>query len=352
MGQVTVKTIAAALGVSATTVSNAYNKPERLSAQLRGKILAKATELGYSGPNAAGRALRSGKANAYGVVFGEQLSYAFSDPYTVIFLAGLAEAMQDAAASIVLLPVPPSGSSDMTAVHQAAVDGLVSFCVDDSHPALKVAALRGIPVVSTDLGGDGDLVAIDDRAAGRLVGRHLRQLGHRRITVIIERSDTPADAIPVELSPSQAAKLMAPPWPGHTGHRLLGLLDGQPDAELRFLWAGHNARESGRAAAALALDHQDRPTAIVGVSDVLAFGVLDALRARGLQAGRDISVIGFDDLPESQAVGLTTVRQPIAEKGRLAGRLLLDPNLPNRRVVLPIELVVRASTGPAPKPAR
>lgn len=64
--------------------------------------------------------------------------------------------------------------------------------------------------------------------------------------------------------------------------------------------------------------------------------------------GRDISVAGFDDVPEAAFLGLTTVRQPIAEKGRLAGRLALDPRYAPRRITLPIELVVRSSTGPAP----
>jgi len=83
---------------------------------------------------------------------------------------------------------------------------------------------------------------------------------------------------------------------------------------------------------------------------MLALGVLDALKARGLRPGRDVSVIGFDDIPDAAAARLTTVSQPALEKGRLAGTLLLDPpaDPAERRIVLPTRLRVRASTGPAP----
>jgi DNA-binding LacI/PurR family transcriptional regulator len=78
--------------------------------------------------------------------------------------------------------------------------------------------------------------------------------------------------------------------------------------------------------------------------------VLDGIRQRGLRVGQDVSLSGFDDIAEAQAAGLTTVRQPIAEKGRLLGRMLLDPAFTQRRVVLDTELVIRSSTGPAADP--
>ena len=84
------------------------------------------------------------------------------------------------------------------------------------------------------------------------------------------------------------------------------------------------------------------------VSDVLALGVLRALEQRRLIPGRDISVTGFDDIPLAEPSGLTTMQQPIRERGRLMGRMLLDPSYPETRVVLPTKLVVRASTGPVP----
>jgi DNA-binding LacI/PurR family transcriptional regulator len=111
-----------------------------------------------------------------------------------------------------------------------------------------------------------------------------------------------------------------------------------------------DGRADAAAAAAHLLDRAPRPTAIAALSDIQALGVLDALRERGLAPGRDVSVVGFDDIPEAAKAGLTTVHQAAADRGRLSGQLLLDPptDPAGREVVLPTTLVVRASTGPAP----
>jgi DNA-binding LacI/PurR family transcriptional regulator len=95
MARITVKTLAAALGVSPATVSNAYNRPDQLSPQLRERILATAEEIGYPGPDAAGRTLRMGRAEAVGVLLTERLSYAFSDPFAIEFLTGLSEVVEE-----------------------------------------------------------------------------------------------------------------------------------------------------------------------------------------------------------------------------------------------------------------
>src|SRR5215204_7163549 len=105
MARMTVKTLAAVLGVSPATVSNAYNHPDQLSPQLRQRILATAEELGYAGPDAAGRTLRVGRADAVGVLLSERLSYAFSDPYVIELLTGLSEVAERRAISIVLMPL-------------------------------------------------------------------------------------------------------------------------------------------------------------------------------------------------------------------------------------------------------
>jgi DNA-binding LacI/PurR family transcriptional regulator len=92
---------------------------------------------------------------------------------------------------------------------------------------------------------------------------------------------------------------------------------------------------------------REPPTAVIGLSDVLALGALEAMAARGLTAPADVSVCGFDDIPAAADAALTTLRQPIAEKGRKVGELLLDPDAPNRQILLPIQLVARATTGTA-----
>ena len=119
MARVTLATVAEALGVSTMTVSNAYNRPEKLSAELRERVLAKAEELGYAGPDAVARSLRRGKTGVLGVVLGEALVYAFEDPATVEFFRGLA------GAGIPLHLVPATGGEgDSALVFDAAVDAL------------------------------------------------------------------------------------------------------------------------------------------------------------------------------------------------------------------------------------
>ena len=148
MARVTVRTLAEALGTSVATVSNAYNRPDQLSPALRARILGKAEELGYAGPDAAARALRSGRAEAVGVVLTEQLSYAFSDPYAIGFLTGLCEVVEQRHISIVLMPLSLDGDElDVTAVRHAKVDALTTFGLSQTHPAVMVAKARGIRLV-------------------------------------------------------------------------------------------------------------------------------------------------------------------------------------------------------------
>jgi DNA-binding LacI/PurR family transcriptional regulator len=350
MGNVTLKSVAEAAGVSISTVSNAYNKPEQMSAEVRQRVLETAKELGYAGPNPAARSLRSQRAGAIGLLFTEQLSYAFSDPYSVGMLAGLSEVAEAHRTGLLLIPLPPTDSDNPEDVQfaadtmrQAVVDGVVAYCVDADHPARQVALDRGLPLVSTvDLDDDRQgYVLIDEDGAARALGQHLRSLGHLNVGVVVD-SRQPA-GLATEVTPEDEAALYV-----DSRSRLEGLRDALgPDATVTAVFAGHNSQEAGAAAAAYLLDRQHRPTAIACISDVLALGAWGSITQRGLQVGRDVSLTGFDDVPEAGAVGLTTVRQPIAEKGRLLGRMLLDPDFTERRVVLDTELVVRSSTGPA-----
>lgn len=99
------------------------------------------------------------------------------------------------------------------------------------------------------------------------------------------------------------------------------------------------------------LDRHPDLTAIVCTSDVLALGVLKAAAERGLRVPEDLSVAGYDGIDEAHEVGLTTIQQPLVEKGQVAGRLLLSATAdrPRRREVLPTQLRIRRTTGPAPR---
>ena len=345
MPRVTVKTIAEAVGVSPSTVSNAYNRPDQLSAELRERILAVAAELGYAGPDAAARMLRSGRAEAVGVLLTERLSYAFSDPYAIGFLTALTEVLERSQTSLVLMPIGyetqrdlGDHQPDLTAVRQANIDAMTILCIGNLHPATRLAKARGIRIVGTDIDPDpnSSWVAIDDVEAGALVGGHLAELGHRRVGVIAD-TGFPAGTVTTDLTIDDITCTDC-----HA--RLRGLTRALD--ELVIVSGGHNTVDSGIAAGGVLLDDPERPTAIVGLSDVVALGVLQSMRQRALVAPRDISVSGFDDIAAAAEAGLTTVRQPILQKGRRVGELLLDTELEPRQVLLPIELVVRDSTGP------
>src|SRR5918997_2724480 len=180
----TLQTIADAVGVSRSTVSNAYNRPDQLNPRLRARILAVAAELGYAGPDPAARRLRTGHAGAIGLLFTEALSYAFTDPGAVGFLEGLAREAEAGGTALLLIPSPPGGDA-AAAVREAVVDGLCIYSMADDQPSVRAALERDLPTVvveEPDVPGHA-FVGIDDRTATRTVGEHVLGLGHRRIAV-------------------------------------------------------------------------------------------------------------------------------------------------------------------------
>lgn len=347
MARVTLQTIADAVGVSRTTVSNAFSRPDQLAAGLREQILAKAEELGYPGPNPAARMLRRGEAKVIGVLFTETLSYAFADPYAVGFLQGLAGVLEEAGTGLLLVAWPSQGAAD-DVVRDAVVDGFCVFSLPDDHPTMRGVLRRRLPVVIVDepyIPGV-PFIGVDSRAAGRKAAGHLLSLGHRRIGVI---AAWPADGTSERRSGVDVLEQ-------HTLGFNRGLLYGYRDA---FAAAGldwgqvplyrvPNTREAGHGAGHGLLDLDLRPTAILATSDQLALGAIEAAAVRGLRIPRDLSIVGFDDLPTAQEIGLTTIRQPMIDKGRAAARLLLETaRRPEpSRILMPHQLIVRESTAP------
>ena len=138
--RLTLRDVAAELGVSAKTVSNAYARPDQLSGELRERVLATAARLGYPGPDPVAAGLRRGRVGAIGFAYDNQLSYAFDDPASSALLAGVAATVEEAGAGLLLLP----GSSDRqrrnAAVTGAVVDGLLISSVADDDPLLQARA--------------------------------------------------------------------------------------------------------------------------------------------------------------------------------------------------------------------
>lgn len=342
---VTLATIAEAVGVSRMTVSNAYNRPDQLSPALREKILETARELGYGGPDPVARTLKRGATGSVGVVLDYPLTTAFTDPATVQFLQGIAAGCEEAARGMSL--VPRIEGRDAMLVGAALVDGFVAYCVPEGDQRWDAISARGLPFTRVDFKPDPSSrsVNIDDEGAARQTAEHLLALGHRRFGIVLtqkEPSTTAAEAQQAAVYFVDAARLAG--W--RAAIETAGLeWDTIPVAGV----VGHG-RDLGRAAGARLLDRAERPTAILALSDLLAIGVLDAAAERGISIPADLSVAGFDDIPAAATVTptLTTVRQPHQRKGVEAVRLLLADD-PAQNVLLPTELVVRASTGPAPR---
>ncbi|RZU75089.1 LacI family transcriptional regulator [Micromonospora kangleipakensis] len=347
----TLQDVAKAVGVSRSTVSNAYSRPDQLSAALRRRILDAARQLGYPGPDPTARSLRRGFVGAIGVLFTSQLSYAFTDPFAVRFLAGLSAAAERHGAALLLVPLPTDLALARAAVENAAVDGFCVYCVGDEEWALDAIRGRALPYVTTAAAEGADpahrYVGIDERAAARTVAEHVAALGHRRVALL---GDTVLpDAPPGPLRLAGPADVPHPTTRG----RLAGFADafaalGVGWSALTVLNATGNSRAAGAAAVAATLAGDAPPTAVLACSDVLALGVLDALAEAGRRLPHPVSVTGFDDIAEAAAAGLTTVRQPAEEKGRIAAELLLEPPADPAagHVLLRTDLVVRTSTGP------
>jgi DNA-binding LacI/PurR family transcriptional regulator len=350
--RVTLQTIADAVGVSRTTVSNAYNRPDQLAPSLRELILSRARDLGYGGPDPAARRLRSGRRDTIGLLFTEQLGYAFTDPAAVLLLQGIARATEAAGSSLLLIPARECGTP-RDLLRDAVVDGFCLYSLSDGHPAIATVVERGLPSVVVDEPRTAGLsfVGIDDRAGARAVARHLIELGHRRFGVILDR------VIGDGVSGFVDASRLAGGTYRVTRDRMAGYadaltaagvaLDGVPVVE-----AATNARDEGAAGARRLLDRDPGLTAILAMTDQLALGALEVLRERGAAVPGAVSLVGFDDIPEAATASppLTTVRQPLARKGEEAGRLLVAPPARPAEVLLDVELVARGSTGPHPGP--
>jgi DNA-binding LacI/PurR family transcriptional regulator len=341
-GRPTLETVAQAAGVSAMTVSNAYNRPDQLSEETRARVLAVAKELGYAGPDPAGRSLRTRRADTIGVLLTEQLPYAFTDPGLVSFLHGLASGLADAGQALLL--VPTEVNAEHAHVRNALVDGFVLTSLVAAHPAVADVLGRRLPVVSW---GQPKIpgvprICVDNARAAAKAARHLLELGHTKFGVVTFGEDQPDAQTPV---PGSQLAMRA---------RVSGFVRalhaaGIDPAAVLMVAGARNSRAAGREAASYLLADR-RPTAVFGVTDVLALGVLDAAASMGIEVPRQLSVVGFDDVAAAatSVPPLTTVAQSLFDQGRLAAGVVLD-QVAGRPVRIPpirTQVVVRGSTAP------
>ena len=351
----TLASLAAELKVSRTTISNAYNRPDQLSADLRERVLATARRMGYPGPDPVARSLRTRKAGAVGLVTTEPLTYSFSDPAALDFVAGVAQSCEELGQGLMLVAVGPSRSvaDGIAGVLSAGVDGFVVYSVSEDDPYLQVVMQRRLPVVVVDqpkdvTGVSGvSQVGIDDRAAMRQLAQYVVGLGHREIGLLTMRLSRDG-----RRGLADAERLKSPKF--HVQReRINGVRDamdaaGLNPASLSVVESFEHGPDSGGSAAEVALAANPRITALMCTADVLALSAMDYLRARGIYAPGQMTVTGFDGVPEAINRGLTTVAQSSLLKGRRAGELLHKPPRSGIPVseILPTELIRGRTAGP------
>jgi DNA-binding LacI/PurR family transcriptional regulator len=346
--RVRIDDVARVAGVSRTAVSFAFHAPGELAADTVARILEAATSLGYE-PRAASPRTGGAPAAAVGLLVPRSLGVTLADPVFAELCEGVA-ATTDAAGYGLLLVSPLHGSLDR-AIADRSVAGFVAAGIGESQPEMKLIRRSRLPAVLVDaeaLPEHGEVVS-NDEAGARAAAAYLCSLGHRRFAVIGMEPPNVPDVYEYFTGPS----------PTVASRRLAGYRQGLRSAGVRLgdsrVVVGPVSFDGGVAAFHRLWEDGLRPTAVLVMSDVMAEGVMWAARELGQLVPRDLSVVGFDDLPAAGHANppLTTVHQPLRRKGAEAARLLLrmiaapDRDRPERRV-LETRLVIRGSTGPAP----
>jgi DNA-binding LacI/PurR family transcriptional regulator len=352
--------VASEAGVSKTAVSFAFNSPEQLSPATAARIRAVAESLGYRPRSMAtvrrgqhGAAGLSNATQTIGLLTPQALSVVFANPFYAELCAGVASVTDQAGYG--LLFVSPLHGSLIRAVSHVTVDGFVAVGLSEDHPEVEQIRRAGLPMALVDGGAlpEHGLVESADELGARAAAKHLISLGHRRFVVIgIEPPNMPG-----------MFEYSAGPTETVTARRLAGYRQGLQMGGVRLhdeqIVVGPATFDGGLAAFHRVWEDGLNPTAVLAMSDVMAIGVLRAARDLGLSVPEDLSVVGFDDLDLAPHANppLTTIHQPIRQKGEEAARLLLrmianpDSERPAHKT-LETRLVIRSSTGPAPASPR
>lgn len=311
MRRPTIKDVAKVAGVTYATVSRAMSDKPYVAQETRQRVARAAEELGYR-PSAAARAMVSRRTRAIGMVVPN-----LSDPNFGKMAAG-AEREARARGYAVVVTTHDSAGAPGGLLAEHRVDGIVVV-----EPQRYRPPERGVPVMAVT----ADDVPMDDRTAARTLAEHLRSLGHSSAVLLGGPDDSP-----------------------YARERFAGLRDLFPAAR----WVpGDWTAATGYGGLGAALE-RGGPTAVLAANDFVAIGAMHALRARGLRVPADLSVTGFDDVDLARHVfpSLTTIRQDLELKGERATALLFA-RLEGRPIPTPssiaMELVVRDSSGPAPR---
>lgn len=343
MRPVNLKELSQMLGLSQTTISRALNGYPEVNEETRQRVLLAAKETGYR-PNRAAQRLATGKAGSIGLIMPISPDHS-SDMHFAEFQSGLAEAAILRDFHFVIMPAKATQEEEAIRwlVASGSVDGYYLAYVREKDPRITMAKTLALPFIvhgrSYGMELDYPYLDVDNEGAFFDATRFLMQLGHKRIALL----NGPADldfAFRRKLGAEKAlAQAQLSLDPAHVRHTFMG-------------------DEQGYRGMKEILAHGNRPTAVLCASTVLALGAVRAMNEAGLKLGVDMSLIAHDDelpllKPENFSTPLTTTRSSLRAAGRRVGERLIamingdTPALPMQEL-WKVELVVRASTGPAP----
>jgi alanine racemase len=338
MTHVTIKDVAERAKVSITSVSFAFNNPDRLPEGTVQKILEVAEELGYV-PNPIAKSMLTGRTGVIGILVPQPITEIIRNPFIAEFIEGVAEVCIREGFSILL--VPPLEGSVKRAAASTAVDGFITLGLELYKATILILQQRKIPfvIVDTDPVEGISSVNITDKKGAYSIMEYVLSQGHRRIGILGIRSGKMGG------------------FNEYTG-TLRSRIDGYASALKKYNLSIEDpmlmyyecscTMHGGEEGFKFLLSKEPYPTCIISMSDVIAFGVIKAAKQKGLNVPNDISVTGFDDIPYAaiSCPPLTTVSQPLREKGKTAANLLVDHVCGKKEVIQKVfstKLVVRDS---------
>ena len=336
----TLKEVAERAGVSTATVSKVLSNTPYFSEETRARVMEAIAALGYV-PNPVARAVSKGRTYIVGLASPLIATQLADDPHLVMFMCGVDEVLREHDYNLLLLTATAQGDANSAyrrLVRTRYVDGAVIGEPPGDEALRQQLAQQDYPLVVKGYHGPFNginTIHADDCGGARQLTDHLIALGHRRVGLI-------SCVLPLHVVERRVA-----------GFREALLAHDLPWHEDRGT-AGDFTFESGYRAAHRLMHKCPDLTALFALNDRMAMGAIRALRERGLSVPGDVSVAGFDDVPEAARFDppLTTVRQPSLDMGHLAAQKLLaliDGVIDSfDSVELPAELVVRASSGSAP----
>lgn len=331
MNTVTIYDVAARAGVSISTVSQTLNRPERVNAVTRTKVLNAIEALGYVPKATAVSNARRGVGR-----IGVLAPFTSYDSYRRRLMGVLAES--DAARDIVVYDHESAASNVSPLLRTLPVsgrlDGLIIMGLPVDDELAENLLGRGLPTVLVDsIRREFSTVNVDDEEGGAIAGRHLVERGHTSFAFVQE--------------PQQSFTFVSQGQRRNSGFRRALADAGIADDQVRIVLTSNDIA-GGRRSLEQILALTPRPTAVFAHHDVLAAGLLLECRRRGITVPADLAIVGFDDNSIAEAAGLTTVRQPFEESGRIGARLLGEliggSSGPVQRIVLGLELVPRDTT--------